>query len=128
MLIGERIRAARKERKLTLKALAQKIGLSATYLSDIEHLRKNPSFKKIFLIAEGLDIPVSQLINLPEEETPATLFMKMLSNDEQGQKLISLLIDFADWPEADQQELLAYLRAKAVIRGNSILSSGMDIT
>jgi transcriptional regulator with XRE-family HTH domain len=57
--LGEAIRFLRTERKLTLRALAEKAGISAPFLSDIEHDRRKTD--KIEEIAEVLGVPIEEL-------------------------------------------------------------------
>lgn len=61
MSIGDNVRMIRKEKRLTQKALAKKIGISRSYLSDIENNRKNPSSKTIESFAEKLDVTMLYL-------------------------------------------------------------------
>lgn len=57
MEIGEFIREKRKEKKLTLKQLANEIELSYTYLSQIELGDRNASPEILEKIAKVLDVP-----------------------------------------------------------------------
>lgn len=40
---GQKLRVAREEKGMTMRALAQKIGVTPSYLCDLEHDRRNPS-------------------------------------------------------------------------------------
>jgi len=62
MDIGERIKALRKENNMTLRELSKKIGISVSFLSDIENGRSNPSLERLKDIAEGLGTTVSYLL------------------------------------------------------------------
>ncbi len=101
MGVGKRIKERRKELKLSLRDLAAKIDISISFLSDIENGRSQPSLGRLKDIARGLDTSVSYLL---EEE------------DCFEEDLSFLLKDFASWPEEDQDELLAYLKAKRTAR------------
>lgn len=57
MNVGGYIRDKRKEKKLTLKQLANDIGLSYTYLSQIELGDRNASPEILEKIAKALDVP-----------------------------------------------------------------------
>lgn len=59
--VGERIRKIRKGKKLTVKALAQKAGISANYVNMIEHNRRNPSRDVIDEIAAILNTTTEYL-------------------------------------------------------------------
>ncbi len=56
--IGEKLRAARKHRHMSLRALAQKAEISASMLSQIETGKAYPSVRSIYAIAAALALPV----------------------------------------------------------------------
>lgn len=59
--LGQAVYHARNERKLTLRQLAQKVGLSAVFLCDVEHDRRSTS--KLPELAQALQIPLVELEN-----------------------------------------------------------------
>lgn len=72
MTVGQRIKAIRKERKLTQVQLADKANLSRSYLADIERDRYNPSLSTLESVAGALGVQVSAIVgeeNLLKEET-----------------------------------------------------------
>jgi transcriptional regulator with XRE-family HTH domain len=56
--LGKRIKALRNERGLTLVQLGQRVGLSASYLSQIERGVTMPSLTRLTAIAGALDVEV----------------------------------------------------------------------
>jgi len=58
-LIGARIKRARKSRALTIQDVADKSGLTAGYLSQIENNKALPSVAAIFKIGNVLDCPIT---------------------------------------------------------------------
>ena len=60
--LGSTVRALRQERGLTLEALADAAGMNATYLSDIERGRGNPTIGKLGDLAVVLNTRVSEII------------------------------------------------------------------
>ncbi|WP_336805380.1 helix-turn-helix transcriptional regulator [Bacillus subtilis] len=71
MTVGQRIKAIRKERKLTQVQLADKANLSRSYLADIERDRYNPSLSTLESVASALGVQVSAIVgeeNLIKEE------------------------------------------------------------
>jgi len=60
--IGDNIRKYRKIKNITQKELGETIGISNTYLSDIETGRTNPSIKTLKKIAKGLEINYIELL------------------------------------------------------------------
>ncbi len=67
--IGERLRTARKEQNLSLRALAAKANVSASLLSQIENDHANPSVVTLFEIAKALSVPVHYFFPFSEEDT-----------------------------------------------------------
>ncbi|WP_204176842.1 MULTISPECIES: helix-turn-helix transcriptional regulator [unclassified Staphylococcus] len=63
MTFGENLKRIRKEMKLTQAEMAKEIGISQSYIADIERNRKNISLAVILKIAKGLKISVNKLIN-----------------------------------------------------------------
>jgi transcriptional regulator with XRE-family HTH domain len=69
--IANKIRHLRRERKLSMGALAQKAGFTKSYLSQIENLKREPTIGTLVAIAHALGVNVFSLIGgekLPEEE------------------------------------------------------------
>lgn len=56
--IGEKLRAARQEQKMSLRELAEKADTSASMLSQIENGKAFPSVRSIYSIASALSLPV----------------------------------------------------------------------
>jgi transcriptional regulator with XRE-family HTH domain len=56
--LGERIRSRREARGLTLRALGAKVGLSASFLAQVERGQANPSIDSLQLVAQVLDVPI----------------------------------------------------------------------
>ena len=60
--MGERLREARQERKLSLRALADRLGVSPSLISQIETGRANPSVSTLYAIANELDVSLDELL------------------------------------------------------------------
>jgi len=56
--LGERLRARREAQKLTLRALGAQVGLSASFLAQVEHSMVNPSIESLQQIAQVLRVPI----------------------------------------------------------------------
>jgi len=61
--LGRRIREAREARSLSLRSLAEASGVSRSMLSDIERGAKSPTIALLAAISEGLNVPLSALID-----------------------------------------------------------------
>lgn len=57
--IGARLRELRKDRRLSIQELADKVALSIGMISQIERGVSTPSLRSLRLLAEALDVPVS---------------------------------------------------------------------
>src|SRR5919109_2853369 len=57
-LIGEKLRAVRQERKMSLRELADKAEVSASMLSQIETGKVFPSVRSLYSIADALNVSV----------------------------------------------------------------------
>lgn len=69
MSIGQRIKKARKDAKLTQMELAKKTNLSRSYIGDIEIDRYNPSITTLQTIAEATGVSASYLLGWKRPNT-----------------------------------------------------------
>ena len=67
MNIGHAIRTVRQKRMYKQKDLAAKLGISPSFLSQIEQGKREPSSRLIEQVAEKLDIPVQLIVLLATE-------------------------------------------------------------
>lgn len=67
MDIGRRIRRLRTAKHLTLSELAKKVGMSSSYLSQIENGKVNLTISSLQSIATGLEIAVADFFTQPQE-------------------------------------------------------------
>lgn len=58
---GLKIRAAREKKGMTLAQLAEKIGKTAPYLSDIERGNRRGSYATLVMIARVLDLSIDEI-------------------------------------------------------------------
>lgn len=56
------IKKYRTEKGLTQEKLSEITGISSDYLSEIERGKKSPSLKRLILIAQALELTLSELI------------------------------------------------------------------
>jgi transcriptional regulator with XRE-family HTH domain len=61
-LVGERLRAARQERGLSVGALAEAAGVGKGSLSEIENGIRNPTLSTLYSVAGTLGVPLATLI------------------------------------------------------------------
>lgn len=108
MSIGEKLKAARKQKRLTLKEVASVTNLSISYISDIEHGKSLPPIDTLTSLCKALDISMYSFF---KEDQPMFLRETTLQGE-----LTDLLRDFSDWSSEDKEELICYLKAKKVAR------------
>lgn len=63
MNLGMLLRRCRKEKGLTLKAVAERIGLSEGFMSQVENNVKSPSLDTLMKICSALDVNAGDLFN-----------------------------------------------------------------
>lgn len=61
MNLGSTIKAYRRNKRITLKELAEKVGITASFLSDIENSKKQPSVETLGKLAEAFNVPLYML-------------------------------------------------------------------
>lgn len=68
MTIGEKLKKSRNEKGMSLRELATRVELSASFLSQIEQGKASPSIENLKKIANTLDVRVSYLIEDEDDE------------------------------------------------------------
>lgn len=80
--LGERVRAIRLAKKLTLQAAAQRTGLARSTLSKIENSQMSPTFEVLQKLSGGLGVDFDELLTAPR---PAPLTgRRSITRAEQG--------------------------------------------
>lgn len=62
-LLGKNIKKYREAKKISQELLAEKVDLSREYITRVENGQKFISLKKLFLIADVLNVKISNLTN-----------------------------------------------------------------
>ena len=95
--LGEAIYHARQERGITLRALARTIGVSAPFMSDVEHGRRKPSEDRLAEIAKVLHVSAQELqdmtltreaANALENDPELLALVRRASRDRRYRKLV----------------------------------------
>lgn len=95
-IIGEKIKTLRKERKLTQKELAYKVGVTASTITKYETGQLEPNLETLNRIADTFNISISNLIdnnNSKRELSSITDFKDVLSSGEISKKVIDELTE-----------------------------------
>ena len=70
MNLGSLLRKHRKEKKMTLRAVAERAGVSEGFMSQVENNVKSPSVDSLMKIGEAIEINIGDLLNqLQNRET-----------------------------------------------------------
>ena len=100
--IGRLLKRTRQVRALSATEVARAAGISAAYLSKLEHdAVKKPSPPVLHQLSEALDVPYAELMRLSGYPVPGEA--AALPTDTIGAAL------FADITEDERDELLEYL-------------------
>ena len=67
-IIGHVVRRERQDRRLTIKELGDKAGLSEIYVGEIERGQKYPSSKVLEALAKALELDMAEFLELMAEE------------------------------------------------------------
>jgi transcriptional regulator with XRE-family HTH domain len=72
--VGLRIRKLREQRELSLRALAEKCGLSLNAISKIERGENSPTVASLHLLASALNVPITEFFRDSSDQT--TVYVK----------------------------------------------------
>lgn len=103
-IVGERIRARRKELKITQTQIQQKTSISSGHLSCIENGKYLPSASALLELSKVLDCSIDWILTGQSSAFENSL---ILDNEEK-----ELLNGFRKLAVDDQEELLCLLRMK----------------
>jgi transcriptional regulator with XRE-family HTH domain len=70
--LGARLREARTSRGLSLRSVAQSLGVSASLISQVEIGKTQPSVSTLYALASHLGVSLDELVGLPSAGDPAT--------------------------------------------------------
>ncbi len=101
--LGAKVRALRKAQSQTLAEVSEATGLSISALSKIENDQVSPTFANLLRLAEGLQISLSELVTLKEDEGSVSARMTVTRRKD---------IRFRSTPKYDMYALCAELRRK----------------
>ena len=82
MIIGERLRALREEKKLSQGDIEKKTGLLRCYVSRVEHGHTVPSVETLEKMARALEIPMYKLFYESEESPKLPNLLKRKSAED----------------------------------------------
>jgi transcriptional regulator with XRE-family HTH domain len=68
--LGNRIRARRKDLRLSQGDLAERAGVTASFISQVERGVTSPSIDSLYKIGKALDVPIFQFLIEPSDKNP----------------------------------------------------------
>lgn len=80
--IGQKIKSLRKEKKLTLKEIAERTELSISFLSQVERMKSSLTLESLKKISEALEVNPSFFFSSEEGETQPTVVRAIGENDD----------------------------------------------
>jgi len=101
--LGAKVRALRKSQNRTLADVSKETGLSISALSKIENDQVSPTFANLMRLAEGLRIPLSELVSLDADTSSVSARMSVSRKQDTV---------FRSTPKYDMYALCADLRHK----------------
>ena len=103
MTLGGKIKEIMKARGYTVRGLADKIGISYSYLSDIRNDKQDPSLKTLKRIAEALNVETHLLLKFYRKQKEKDI----LYLSEEEEKMVK---DYRKLPENDKMYLQGQLK------------------
>ncbi|RLD17041.1 MAG: XRE family transcriptional regulator [Caldiserica bacterium] len=91
-ILGKRIREERKRLNLTQEELAERVGISPKFLSDIERNRKKASLQTFFKLSQILKLNIENISAKTEKKKYSSKFSWILDNLSQEECEILLKI------------------------------------
>ncbi|MEK0174855.1 helix-turn-helix transcriptional regulator [Tetragenococcus halophilus] len=103
MDIGKRIYELRTNQKMSAKDLAKKVGVSAAFISALEHHTTSASITTLENLCNGLDVSLSEFFQEEEAPLDVELFHKFANmNTEQKTAILNLIEVFCPVNSEDE--------------------------
>ena len=104
--LGDRIRARRKELRMSQSELAERAGMTASFVSQVERGVTSPSIDSLYKISQVLDLPVFHFLLEPETTTPVVRHHERVRITRPGPELTFQLLTprTSQRPEASMTE------------------------
>ncbi len=82
MIIGDRLREMREEKKLSQGDIEKRTGLFRCYVSRVENNHTIPAIETLEKMARALEVPLYQLVYEGEEPPKLPILLKRKSSDD----------------------------------------------
>lgn len=113
--LGDRVKGFRARRGMSRKDLSQHAGISERYLAQLEGGQANVSYNILWLLAQAMDLPITELIEAEAEHHHPDLllarkFMETLRPDQQSEAYVMLRQTFKRGMKLSRRVALVGLR------------------
>ena len=81
-LIGVKIKGLRKERKLTLKQIADRTNLSISFISQVERSKSSITLESLKKISEALGVNPSYFFSESDQKAPTKIIRNVLGDTD----------------------------------------------
>jgi transcriptional regulator with XRE-family HTH domain len=123
MIIGDRLRALREEKKLSQGDIEKRTGLLRCYISRVENGHTVPAIETLEKMARAFEVPLYQLFYDGEEPPKLPNLLKGKSSDETGwgssgkdARFLSKLRRLLGKSDDEHRKLLLYMTQKMARR------------
>jgi transcriptional regulator with XRE-family HTH domain len=116
--LGQAIRRLRRDRDLTIEALAFDADMHPTYLSGIERGVRNPTWDKLTALAHALDTPMSALVRDAEVQAQLAARIREARHDLGIEP--AAVIDLDEFEAARRDPQIHRMLVKAAAEGERI--------
>lgn len=119
--IGEKLRAVRQERKMSLRELADKAEISASMLSQIETGKVFPSVRSLYGIASALDVSVDYFFpeqnnhQPPVENLPVNAAREMTASEMRDAKVRGATQAVREFPQTTPSSPVVHANSRPTI-------------
>jgi len=123
MIIGDRLRALREEKKLSQGDIEKRTGLLRCYISRVENGHTVPAIETLEKLARALEVPLYQLFYDGEEPPQLPLLPKRKSGDDiawgsagKDARFLNKLRRLLSKSDDDDRKLILYMAQKVAGR------------
>lgn len=107
--LGQRIREYRMKINMTQEALAEAVGISAVFISQIETGNRKPSLETVFKIATTLNVPMDYLMKDSVVESSSEKMDELIAMLKgRPEEEVALVTDTA-------KEILKHIKDKSIV-------------
>ena len=123
MIIGDRLREMREEKKLSQGDIGKRTGLVRLYISRVENNHTVPNIETLEKMARALEVPMSQLFYDGEEPSKLPIFPSTSPPEENAwgnsgkdERFLSKLRRLLGKPDEQHRKLILLMAQKMAVR------------